>query len=235
VTKSPRSTVGTITETYDYMRVLYTRIGVPYCYRCGAVIATQDINNIIVPVCALPEGTRIQGLAPLVRGRKGEYKKELQQMRTDGFVRARIDGTMMELTHDIALKKQRRHTIEIVIDRLIIKPAIERQIKHAIDTSLKYADTVVINLIDENRDILFSKTLACPNCGISYPEIEPRLFSFNSKYGACPKCNGMAFEGMNDDEFPEAVHESELPHLTPCKACGGMRLRKEALNIKING
>ncbi|MBF0506079.1 MAG: excinuclease ABC subunit UvrA [Nitrospirae bacterium] len=235
VTKSPRSTVGTITETYDYMRVLYTRIGVPYCYKCGAVIATQDINNIIMPVSALPEGTRIQVLAPLVRGRKGEYKKELQQMRTDGFVRARIDGTMMELTHNIALKKQQRHTIEIVIDRLIIKPAIERQIKHAIDTSLKYADTVVINLIDENRDILFSKTLACPNCGISYPEIEPRLFSFNSKYGACPKCNGMAFEGIYDDEFPDSVYDSELTHLTPCKACGGMRLRKEALNVKING
>ncbi len=142
---------------------------------------------------------------------------------------------MMELTHDITLKKQQRHTIEIVIDRLIIKPAIERQVKHAIDTSLKYADTVVINLIDENRDILFSKTLACPNCGISYPEIEPRLFSFNSKYGACPKCNGMASEGISDDEFPDSVYESELTHLTPCKTCGGMRLRKESLNIKING
>lgn len=235
VTRSPRSTVGTITETYDYMRVLYTRIGVPHCYQCGAVIATQDINNIIVPVSTLPEGTRIQVLAPLVRGRKGEYKKELQQMRADGFVRARIDGAMMDLTSDISLKKQQRHTIEIVIDRFIIKPAIERQVKHAIDTSLRYADTVVINLIDENRDILFSKTLACPNCGISYPEIEPRLFSFNSKYGACPKCSGMGFEGIFDAEFPDDNYEAELTHLTPCKVCGGQRLRKEALNIKING
>lgn len=234
VTKSPRSTVGTITETYDYMRVLYTRIGTPYCYQCGAVIATQDISNIIVPVSSLPEGTRIQVLAPLVRGRKGEYKKELQQMRLDGFVRARIDGIMMELTQDIILKKQQRHTIEIVIDRFIIKPGIERQIKHAIDTSLKYADTVIINLIDENRDIPFSKTLACPNCGISYPEIEPRLFSFNSKYGACQKCNGMGFEGIDDDDFPDDIYKSDLTHLTPCKACGGMRLRKEALNVKIN-
>ncbi len=233
VTKSPRSTVGTITETYDYMRVLYTRIGVPYCYRCGSVIATQDINNIIAPVCSLPEGTRIQVLAPLVRGRKGEYKKELQQMRTDGFVRARIDDKMVELTQDITLKKQKLHTIEIVIDRFIIKQGIERQIKHAIDTSLKYADTVVINLVDENRDIPFSKTLACPNCGISYPEIEPRLFSFNSKYGACPKCNGMGFEGLTDEEYQDDVYEQELSHLPTCKACAGMRLRKEALTVKI--
>jgi excinuclease ABC subunit A len=233
VTKSPRSTVGTITETYDYMRVLFTRIGIPYCYRCGAVIATQDINNIIAPVCSLPEGTRIQVLAPLVRGRKGEYKKELQQMRTDGFVRARIDEKMVELTQDIVLKKQKLHTIEIVIDRFIIKPGIERQIKHAIDTSLKYADTVVINLIDENRDIPFSKTLACPNCGISYPEMEPRLFSFNSKYGACPKCNGMGFDGIVEEEYPDDIYEQELVHLPTCKACGGMRLRKEALTVKI--
>ncbi|MGD0283197.1 MAG: excinuclease ABC subunit UvrA, partial [Dissulfurispiraceae bacterium] len=234
VTKSPRSTVGTITETYDYMRVLYTRIGIPYCYQCGAVIATQDIANIITPVSSLPEGTRIQVFAPRGRGRQGEYKKELHQMRADGFVRARIDGMMMDLTQDITLKKQQRHTIEIVIDRFIIKPGIERQIRHAIDTSLKYADTVIINLIDENRDIPFSKTLACPNCGISYPEIEPRMFSFNSKYGACPKCNGMGFEGIIDAQYQDDIYEMELTHLNPCKVCGGMRLRKESLNVKIN-
>lgn len=235
VTKSPRSTVGTITETYDYMRVLYTRIGIPSCYRCGTVIATQDIGNIITPVSMLPEGTRIQVLAPIVRGRKGEYKKELQQMTADGFVRARIDGKMVELTQNISLKKQQRHTIEIVVDRFIIKPGIERQIRHAIDTSLKYADTVIINLIDEDRDIPFSKTLACPNCGISYPEIEPRLFSFNSKYGACPKCNGMGFEGINDEECLDEMYETELTHLTPCRTCSGLRLRKESLSVKING
>jgi excinuclease ABC subunit A len=235
VTKSPRSTVGTITEIYDYMRVLYTRIGIPYCYRCGTVIATQDINNIIAPVSSLPDGTRIQVLAPLVKGRKGEYKKELQKMRSDGFVRARIDGNMVDLTQDITLRKQQHHTIEIVIDRFIIKPGIDRQIRHAIDTSLKYADTVVINLIDEQRDIPFSKTLACPNCGISYPEIEPRLFSFNSKYGACPKCSGMGFEDITDDEYPYDNYDMELTHLTVCKACGGMRLRKEALTVKISG
>ncbi|MCL4491653.1 MAG: excinuclease ABC subunit UvrA [Nitrospirae bacterium] len=240
VTKSPRSTVGTITEIYDYMRVLYTRIGIPYCYQCGSIISTQDITNIIRAVSSLPIGTRVQVLAPTIRGRKGEYKKELHQMRMDGFVRARIDGKMVELTQDITLKKQQKHTIEIVIDRFIIKHGIERQVKQAIDTTLKYADTVVINLVDENRDIPFSRTLACPNCGISYAEIEPRLFSFNSKYGACPKCNGMGFEGIDEESNNGASMEAEgfyikeLTHLSPCKACDGMRLKKEALSVKIN-
>ncbi len=238
VTKSPRSTVGTITEIYDYMRVLYTRIGIPYCYQCGSVISTQDITNIIRAVSSLPIGTRVQVLAPTVRGRKGEYKKELHQMRMDGFVRARIDGKMVELTQDISLKKQQRHTIEVVIDRFIIKHGIERQVKQAIDTTLRYADTVIINLVDENRDIPFSKTLACPNCGISYSEIEPRLFSFNSKYGACPKCNGTGFEGFTEEaengNYSENIYTKELTHLSPCKTCNGMRLKKEALSVKIN-
>lgn len=233
VSKSPRSTVGTITEIYDYMRVLYTRIGTPYCYQCGSRITTQDIQNIIRSVSSLPMGTRIQVLAPIVRGRKGEYKKELHQMRMDGFVRARVDGAMVELTHDISLKKQQSHTIEIVIDRFIIKHAVERQITSAIDTSLRYTDTVIINLIDENRDIPFSKTLACPKCGISYPEMEPRMFSFNSKYGACPKCNGMGFEDVEEREGLPDLDEETFMHLTPCKACKGMRLRKESLNVKI--
>ncbi len=259
ITRSPRSTVGTITGIYDYMRVLYTKIGIPYCYRCGSIITTQDLHNIIRSVLSLPVGSKIQVLAPIVRERKGEYKKELQQMRIDGFVRARIDGKMMDLTTDISLKKQKRHTIEIVIDRFIIKPAIERQIKQAIDTSLKYADTVIINFLDENRDILFSRTLACPKCGISYPEIEPMLFSFNSKYGACQQCNGLGLELHNVDAellpkflpkfliekrlpssgIAPAVFEHELTHLTPCKspckACAGMRLKKEALSIKLQG
>jgi excinuclease ABC subunit A len=239
VTRSPRSTVGTITEIYDYMRVLYTRIGIPYCYQCGSVITTQDLHNIIRAILSLPSGTRVQVLAPIVRERKGEYKKELQQMRMDGFVRARIDGKMVDLTQDISIKKQQRHTIEIVIDRFIIKHSIERQIRQAIDTSLRYADTVIINLIDENRDIPFSRTLACPKCGISYPEIEPMLFSFNSKYGACPRCNGIGFEGISDGfgvESPEfgVVGEEEFTHLSPCRECNGMRLRREALSIRLD-
>ncbi|MBI4690003.1 MAG: excinuclease ABC subunit UvrA [Nitrospirae bacterium] len=231
VTKSPRSTLGTITEIYDYMRVLYTRIGKPYCYRCGSPISTQEIKNIIDSVTSFPSGTRMQILSPIVRDRKGEYKKELHGMLRDGFVRARIDGRMVDLTEDIGLKKQQRHTIEIVIDRLIIKQRADRQIKNAIDSALRYADTVIINLIDENKDIPFSRTMACPKCGISYPEINPRFFSFNSKHGACPRCSGLGFEGINNEL--EVIEEEEFTYLTLCKACKGMRLRKEALSIKI--
>ncbi|MCL0106034.1 excinuclease ABC subunit UvrA [Thermodesulfovibrionales bacterium] len=240
VTKSCRSTVGTITEIYDYMRVLYTRIGIPYCYQCGSTITAQDLHNIIRSVLSLPIGTRIQILAPIVRERRGEYKKELQQMRTAGFVRARIDGKMVDLTQDIHLEKRQRHTIEIVIDRFIIKHLIERQIKQAIDTSMGYADTVIINLVDENRDILFSKRLACLNCGISYPEIDPSLFSFNSKYGACPVCNGLGFEWQGIEEGQSGTWDPELEtkegsiHPAPCRSCSGMRLRKEALSLKIH-
>jgi len=228
VIKSPRSTVGTITEIYDYMRVLYTRIGMPYCYNCGSTISKQESKDIIRSVMSLPQGSRLQILSPIVRDRKGEYRKELQEMRREGFIRARIDGEMRDLTHDIILKKHKRHTIEIVIDRLIIKPGIERQIKNAIETSLAYSDTVVINLIEGDKDILFSKTAVCPNCGISYPEINPMFFSFNSKQGACPKCNGLGFEHLEEDS-------QELDNNNYCKGCGGLRLRKEALNIKIQG
>jgi excinuclease ABC subunit A len=228
VSRSPRSTVGTITEIYDYMRVLYTRIGRPYCYKCGSIISKQESEDIIHSVMFLPQGSRLQILAPIVRDRKGEYRKELLEMRREGFIRARIDGEMMDLTQDITLKKHKRHTIEIVIDRLIIKPGIERQIKDAIETALTYSDTVVINLIEKHRDILFSKTTVCLNCGISYPQITPMFFSFNSKQGACPKCNGLGFENIEEDSI-------EIEEYKYCKQCGGLRLRKEALSIKIQG
>ena len=228
VTKSPRSTVGTITEIYDYLRVLYTRIGKQYCYNCGSIITKQESLDIMHSVMSLPEGSRIQILSPIVRDRKGEYRKELQKMRREGFIRARIDGQIMDLTHDITLRKHKRHTIEIVIDRLIIKPGIDRQIKESIESALGYADTVVINLLAENRDILFSKTAVCTHCGISYPEITPMFFSFNSKQGACPRCNGLGFENIDEDS-------SELEEYKFCKLCNGMRLRKEALSIRVQG
>ena len=228
VTKSPRSTVGTITEIYDYLRVLYTRIGKQYCYNCGSIITKQESLDIMHSVMSLPEGSRIQILSPIVRDRKGEYRKELQKMRREGFIRARIDGQIMDLTHDITLSRHKRHTIEIVIDRLIIKPGIDRQIKDSIETALSYADTVVINLLAENRDILFSKTAVCTHCGISYPEINPMFFSFNSKQGACPRCNGLGFENIDEDS-------SELEEYKFCKLCNGMRLRKEALSIRVQG
>src|SRR4030043_2074852 len=226
VNRSPRSTVGTITEIYDYMRVLYTRIGKPYCYKCGSLISKQESVDIINSVMSSAQGSRLQILAPIVRDRKGEYRKELQEMRREGFIRARIDGEMRDLTQDIILKKHKRHTIEIVIDRLIIKPIIERQIKEAIETALTYSDTVVINLIEKNKDIIFSKTTVCLNCGISYPEINPMFFSFNSKQGACPRCNGLGFENLEEDSIELEGHKY-------CRLCEGLRLRKEALSIKI--
>jgi excinuclease ABC subunit A len=235
ITRSPRSTVGTITEIYDYLRVLFTRIGVPFCYRCGSVITTQDLHNIIRAVLALPQGTRIQVLSPIVRDRKGEYRKELHEMRLDGFVRARIDGAMADLTQDISLKKQKRHTIEIVIDRFIVRPSLERQVRQAIDTALRYADTVTINLVDEGKDILFSRTMACSSCGISYPEIEPMLFSFNSRNGACPRCGGLGYEGLGSPEHVTGDPEPSLSDRETCRACNGLRLRKEALSVRIQG
>ncbi len=224
--KSPRSTVGTITEIYDYMRVLFAKIGKQYCYNCKSPINKQDSIDIINSVMTLPQGSRIQILAPIVRDRKGEYRKELQQMRRDGFIRARIDGKIIDLTQDIILDKYKRHTIEIVIDRLIIKPNIERQTKEAIETALRYSDIVVINLLEKNKDIIFSKSAVCSKCGISYPEINPMFFSFNSRQGACPRCNGLGFENLDENS-------SEIQEYKYCKLCGGMRLRKEALSIKI--
>ena len=226
VNRNPRSTVGTITGIYDYMRVLYTRIGRQFCYKCGSSISKQDSLNIINSVMSLPEGNRIQILSPIVRDRKGEYKKELQEMRREGFIRARIDGEMTDLTHDISLKKQKRHTIEIVIDRLIIKPGVERQLKGAIETALGYSDIVTINLLSEKRDIIFSKTAVCHACGISYPDINPMFFSFNSKQGACPACNGLGFQNIDEDSV-------EIEDRTYCKSCNGLRLRREALSITI--
>lgn len=228
VNRSPRSTLGTITEIYDYLRVLFTRLGKPFCYSCGSEISTQESGNVLDAILSMPEGTRLQVLAPIVRDRKGNYRKELQEMRAEGFVRARIDGEMQDLTHEIILEKKRRHTIEIVIDRLIIKGNIERQAREAIETAFKYADTVIVNLVKNNKDILFSKAAACLKCGISYPEIVPRFFSFNSRVGACPDCHGLGFEDLHEDS--EELEESRL-----CSGCGGYRLRKEALSVRFYG
>lgn len=233
VTKSPRSTLGTITKIYDYMRVLYTRIGKLSCYNCGGPVSTQDVRGIVDAVMSMPQGRKLQVLAPIVRDRKGEYKKELSDMRNEGFVRARIDGSITDLTKDMSLNKHKRHSIEIVIDRLIIKFGIDKKIKGAIDTALRYSDTVVINFIDEGKDIAFSRVMACQQCGISFPEITPMLFSFNSIHGACRKCKGLGIAGM--DEAEEEWKIKEIHRLPHCRSCNGMRLRKESLGIRIQG
>jgi len=223
---NPRSTVGTITEIYDYMRLLFARIGHPYCYQCGKEITAQTVGQMVDKVLSLPSGTRIQVLAPIVRGRKGEYRKEFADMRGKGFVRARVDGELLDLEVDISLDKNRKHNIEIVIDRLIIKNDLDERIRKrladSVEISLRLSDgIVVINRLD-GKDILFSEKLACIDCGISYPELTPRVFSFNSPHGACPECDGLGIR----IEFGEDAG-------IICPACNGNRLKKEALAIKI--
>ena len=226
--RTPRSTLGTITEIYDYLRVVYAKIGSLNCYRCGNPITAQGIQQIISSVVGLPHGTRLQILSPIVMGRKGEYKKELYEIRRKGFIRARIDGEMADLTREVKLNKHKRHNIDVVIDRLVIKPGIDRRIAEAIELAMRLKDVVVVNIIGEQKDLLFSRKLACPKCGISYPEINPRFFSFNSPYGACPKCKGIGFRNIVEEE-------EYADNLKVCLSCNGLRLRKEALGIRING
>jgi excinuclease ABC subunit A len=189
--RSPRSTVGTVTEIYDYLRLLYSSIGVPHCPVCGTEIAQQSQAQILEQVLAIRQNERIMVLAPIVRGRKGEYKKELEKLSKEGFVRARIDGEILPLDEPIKLDKRKNHTIEVVVDRLLIKPGIEQRLENSIKTALKLADGLVTVATVGGEQRLFSEKLACPNDGTSIPGLEPRSFSFNSPYGACEACNGV--------------------------------------------
>jgi excinuclease ABC subunit A len=188
---NPRSTVGTVTEIYDYLRLLFANIGVPHCPNCGREIASQSLDRIVDLVMTYPQDTRINILAPIVRGRKGEFKKELQALRTRGFTKARIDGQTQSLEEDISLDRRRNHNIDIVIDRLIVRSGIERRLAESVEVALSLAgDIVLINSLD-GGDRLFSRKLACVVCGLSVPEMSPRAFSFNSPHGACPECQGL--------------------------------------------
>jgi excinuclease ABC subunit A len=199
--KNPRSTVGTVTEIYDYLRLLFARIGQPHCYSCGKVIAAQTVSQMVDQIMTLPEGSRLNLLSPLVRGRKGEYKKELSQLRKDGFVRVIIDGAPHDLAEEITLDKKKKHDIDIVVDRLIVKPGIERRLADSLATALNHAEGVVKVAIVDGETILFSESLACIDCGISYPEMTPRMFSFNNPYGACPDCTGLGTRMYFDEEL----------------------------------
>jgi excinuclease ABC subunit A len=188
---NPRSTVGTVTEIYDYLRLLFANIGTPHCPNCGREIASQSLERIIDLVMTYPQDERINVLAPIVRGRKGEFKKELENLRTRGFTKARIDNQFRSLEDDIRLDRRKNHTIEVVVDRLIVRSGIERRLTESIETALQLAsEIVVINSLDEG-DRLFSRRMACVNCGISVPELSPRAFSFNSPHGACQECQGL--------------------------------------------
>lgn len=204
--RNPRSTVATVTEIYDYLRLLYARIGHPHCPECGKPVSQQTVDQIADQVLSLPEGTRFSVLAPLVVGRKGEYTKVFEDIQKAGFVRARVDGVTAEISEFIGkrLSKHQKHTIEAVVDRLIIREGIRPRLIDSIETALQFSGNLVIIEVmgDEKHDLIFSQTLACPECGISIPELEPRLFSFNSPFGACPACNGL---GVNMELDPDLI------------------------------
>ncbi len=268
--KNPRSTVATVTEIYDYLRVLYARIGRPHCYKCGKPITSQTVTQIVDQVLALPPGTRIQVLAPIIRGRKGEYRQIFTQMRKEGYVRARVNGKLHDLDEPIELDKNKKHTIEVVVDRLVVTPEVPQRLADSLETALKLADGIVaVNLPEAGKDLTFSERMACIECGVSYPEISPRIFSFNNPHGACPACDGL---GTKVDT-PAALRDPDLRHLgdeffgaslgyldrrykdtqsskvreeiesyverlasiRPCPECGGARLRKESLAIRVGG
>ncbi|MFQ6079073.1 MAG: excinuclease ABC subunit UvrA, partial [Thermodesulfobacteriota bacterium] len=310
VVKNPRSTVGTVTEIYDYLRVLFTHIGKPFCYRCGKEISSQTIQQIADQILALSQGERVALLAPIVRGKKGEYRRELENLGRDGFVRVKIDGEIRDLSEEIRLDRNKKHDIDVVIDRMIIKEGIQSRLTDSLELSAGLTDGIIKVSIGDSKEIIFSLRFACIDCGTSYPEITPRMFSFNSPYGACPTCSGLGMKmhfdpdlivpdknvsvqegailpwrkrippslyhlarlkgvdlGLPFGDLPTEVQrsflhgedgvEGAIPELEkryqeiqgeefrqemerymssfPCPTCGGARLRKEALSIKVDG
>ena len=191
VSRSPRSTVGTVTEVYDYLRLLFSSVGQPHCHICGAAITRQSVEQIVHSVLALPEGERVMILAPIVRGRKGEFKKELEKLAKDGFLRARVDNELLSLDEEIKLDKRRNHTIEAVVDRLLIKPGINERLTESVRTALKLTNGAVLVSVVDGEEKMYSERMACVNCGINVAPLEPRSFSFNSAYGACKRCHGL--------------------------------------------
>ncbi len=200
--RSPRSTVGTLTEIYDYLRLLFARIGKPSCYSCGKPIESQTVQQIVDAILALPDQTRFLVLAPVVRDRKGEYRKELKEFRAEGFVRVRVDGEMRELSEEIVLDKQKKHTVELVVDRLVIKPDMKQRLTDSVELALRKTEGLVTLAVVDGVETLFSERYSCHECGVSYPELTPRMFSFNSPHGACPECDGLG-QAMEMD--PERV------------------------------
>ena len=239
--KNPRSTVGTVTEIYDYIRLLYARIGVPYCPNCGKKIEKQSIDQIIDKILTLPENTRIQILAPIVRGRKGEYKKELENFRKEGFVRVRVDGEIYDLSDEINIDKNKKHEIDLVVDRIVIREDIRSRLTESVETALKNANNmVVISVVpkedmdlssfggikreDGTTEILFSCNYACPDCGFSFPELTPRMFSFNNPFGACPDCLGIGYLMKIDEDL--IIPDKDKTLYDGVKAFGASTMKK---------
>lgn len=234
-----RSTVGTITEIYDYLRVLFARIGKPYCWSCGKPIQSQSPQQIVDSIMASEENSKLIILAPIIRGRKGEHKKELLELRQRGFVRVRIDGLINELTDDLVIDKNKKHDIEVVIDRLVIKGdrgLLVARIGDSVELALKIGNGfLLLHNLSDKEPVLLSEKFACTDCGISYPEAEPRSFSFNSPTGACPVCDGLGFIKEEPPDKSASDNDLDIPIIEkPCKVCNGTRLRKESLHFKIN-
>ncbi|MDE6895573.1 MAG: excinuclease ABC subunit UvrA, partial [Lachnospiraceae bacterium] len=199
--RNPRSTVGTVTEIYDYFRLLYARIGIPHCPKCGREIKKQTVDQMVDQIMDMPERTKIQLLAPVVKGRKGEHVKLLEKARRSGFVRVKIDGNIYDLSEEIKLEKNIKHLIEIVVDRLVVKPGIEKRLADSIETVLGLSDGLLVVEVIGGELLTFSSSYACPDCGISMEEIEPRSFSFNNPFGACPDCFGLGYKMEFDEEL----------------------------------
>jgi len=245
---NPRSTVGTVTEVYDYLRLLFARVGKPFCHGCGKPIQSQTQQQIIDQILELPENTRFAILSPVVRGRKGEYQKELAQLRQRGFVRVRVDGATRDLSESIVLDRNKKHDIDVYVDRLISKGdrnILLTRVSEAVELALRLAEGLLILEIHEGsngpREVLMSERFACPECNISYPTPEPRTFSFNSPMGACPKCDGLGIDVHARIEDTDSSDDSETPQFTreitpdsnPCPGCNGDRLRIESLHIRV--
>ena len=247
---NPRSTVGTVTEIYDYLRLLYSRVAKPYCWNCEKPIRSQSPQQIVDQILELPTGSKIAILAPIVRGRKGEYQKELVQLRQKGFVRVRVDGEVFDLSDEIHLDKNKKHDIDVYVDRIIVqgdKGTLSTRVSESVELSLKLGEGLLsleTTQGSKKTETLMSEKLACPDCQISYPEPEPRTFSFNSPMGACPTCDGLGIDPDREDELEkshadktnienEIVPQEISSETAPCKTCSGARLRKESLHFKL--
>ena len=238
--RNPRSTVGTVTEIYDYLRLLYARIGIPHCVECDKPIKAQTIPNMVAQVMELRAGTRLQLLSPVVRGRKGEYRKELREFAKQGFVRVRIDGELYDLGETPALDRKKRHDIDLVVDRIALKKGLQQRLADSIETALQHSGGFAkIDVGPGDREMLFSELAACTDCGASYPEINPRMFSFNNPHGACQECAGLGTRDYFDEPLaPKSRRASKtLPGMrtvarrkvrsgdwiTPCRLPGGTK------------
>ncbi len=222
--KNPRSTVGTVTEIYDYIRLLYARIGVPYCPKCGKKIEKQTIDQIVDNIMTLEEGTKIQVLSPVIRGRKGEFVKLLADFQKEGFVRAIIDGELVELSDDIEIDRKKKHNVQILVDRLVVKPEIRARLTESVEIALKHANNLVNIDIPGKETLLFSQNYACPDCGISFDELTPRMFSFNNPFGACPACTGIGYLMRMDPDL--IIPDKNKTLYDGVKAFGSSNMKK---------